>query len=633
MADEVKIHLKGDDANLKSVLGRSENTVKGFGSSVKKVFAAIAVAVAAKKIFDFGKKLLSLYAVQEKAEARMAAVVKATGGAAGFTTQQMKDMAKALQDVTTFGDETILGAQAIIATFKNIRGDNFKRTTQAAADMASVMQTDLKGSAMQVAKALQDPLRGLTMLTRVGVTFTEQQKEMVKGFMETGDVMKAQGVILDELEGQFGGASKAMAETFTGRWEQMKNTIGDVGEQLATAFIPILEEMIPIIEKVGAFVVNLVPIFLKMTQTAIGWAKSLVTFLKPAFDFLVEAGIYAFTALQVAIENWRDTAKIYITSFQLAYVKAFNSLVHWLTQVIPDALQWFGRNWAKIFQDLANLQITIYANMLRNAAEFVRGWYAILSGEANEFKWVGLTEGFESALEELPKIAERKKGRLEKVLERELGSLQTKMGDKIGERLEENRNKFFDMFEKKAAPKLDDIVGAPSLDFDVSQKEKKEKDKKKKELKDAKEASSSFEDLVSLNKRITAAAMGIKQPEDKIEAAIKQIGKDQVDAINASDEATKNQMSFIEIIPKAVGDAIAANDQFWSQFEFTPEPKAPVDFGGGATDPSQWKVSFDKTEGTQKKQLTQQEEQTKVLKLNLAESKKIVKLNFGGLRP
>lgn len=273
MADEVKILIKGDDADLQRALKGSEKSVKGFGAGVKKVMIGLGIAVAAKAIislgkqaFAFGKSMLDLFNEQEKAEARIGAVLKATGEAAGFNKQQMLDMASAMQQVTVHGDEMVLGAQAIIATFRNITGDQFKDTLMLAADLADVMQVDLKSAAMQLGKALNDPAKGMTMLTRAGVTFTDSQKEQVKALQESGDMIGAQRVILKELENQFGGAAAAAANTFGGKMTQMKNRLGDAGEKIGKALIPVLELIAPILEKALVVIENAIPAFTRFVE-------------------------------------------------------------------------------------------------------------------------------------------------------------------------------------------------------------------------------------------------------------------------------------------------------------------------------------------------------------------------------
>lgn len=171
---------------------------------------------------------------QERVEKQLQAVLKSTEHAAGLTARQLRNMADELQSVTTFGDEAVIGMQNVLLTFTNIGGAGgiFERTTSTILDMSAALGTDLKNQSIQVGKALNDPIRGVSALAEVGVQFTEQQRELIKELVETNRVAEAQTVILDELQKEFGGSAKAAAETFGGALKQLQNAWGDVLEEM-----------------------------------------------------------------------------------------------------------------------------------------------------------------------------------------------------------------------------------------------------------------------------------------------------------------------------------------------------------------------------------------------------------------
>jgi len=180
---------------------------------------------------------------QEKAEKQLEAVLKSTGEAAGFQKDQLLEMAAALQKVTTFGDETIIGAQNILLTFTKIKGDVFPAAIETILDMSQALGNDLKGSAIQLGKALNDPIRGVSALAEVGVSFTEQQREQITAMVEAGNVMGAQQVILKELSVESGGSGRAALATYGGRLTQVHNEIGDLAEMIGAALMPRIEEL------------------------------------------------------------------------------------------------------------------------------------------------------------------------------------------------------------------------------------------------------------------------------------------------------------------------------------------------------------------------------------------------------
>ncbi|MDD5049616.1 MAG: phage tail tape measure C-terminal domain-containing protein, partial [Methanoregulaceae archaeon] len=97
-------------------------------------------------------------------------------------------------------------------------------------DVATALKTDLKSAALQVGKALNDPVLGMTALSRSGIQFSEAQKEVVKELVKTGDTVGAQKIILKELETQFGGSAEAARNTLGGALASLKNAFGDLLE-------------------------------------------------------------------------------------------------------------------------------------------------------------------------------------------------------------------------------------------------------------------------------------------------------------------------------------------------------------------------------------------------------------------
>lgn len=228
-----------------TVRGRSQfdRVMGGVHTSLKSVQARMnAVAVHAKRMLlvmtgGIGV-MLKLSADQEKAEAKLEAVLEATGHAAGLSAEELKKYASQLQAVTTYGDEATIAAMGMLASFKNIKGDQFKETIKAAQDMSTVMDQDLKSSIVMLGKALNDPAIGLTAMTRAGVTFSKEQQDVIKNLAKTNRLAEAQTMILKELRSEFGGAAEKEAKTFGGRMVQLKNAIGDLGEQIGGAFVP-----------------------------------------------------------------------------------------------------------------------------------------------------------------------------------------------------------------------------------------------------------------------------------------------------------------------------------------------------------------------------------------------------------
>ncbi|AOH36880.1 phage tail length tape measure family protein [Luteimonas sp. JM171] len=167
---------------------------------------------------------------QENAMRQLEARLQSTGHAAGLTHKELVDMAAGFQQVTTFGDEAVIEGQALMLTFTNIGREVFPQALEAALNLSTGMGTDLTSAVRLVGRALHDPVRGLTQLSRVGVTLSKEQETLVRRLVETGRHAEAQGIILGELETKFGGAARAARDTFGGALEALKNAFGDLLE-------------------------------------------------------------------------------------------------------------------------------------------------------------------------------------------------------------------------------------------------------------------------------------------------------------------------------------------------------------------------------------------------------------------
>jgi hypothetical protein len=202
-------------------------------SAFKGLLPALGAAAIIAGIVKIGKASLEAYDIQAKAEAKVLQTIKSTSGAAGRSLDQLKAQATALQNETLFGDEEILkGATSTLLTFTKVTGEQFDKAQKVVLDLSAAMGTDLQSSALQVGKALNAPVEGMTALSRSGIQFTDEQKKIVKQLVATGRAAEAQEVILSELNTQFGGQAAAQAKVGLGFWTQLKNRIGDASEVL-----------------------------------------------------------------------------------------------------------------------------------------------------------------------------------------------------------------------------------------------------------------------------------------------------------------------------------------------------------------------------------------------------------------
>jgi len=220
--------------------------LSGAKGAIAPIAGLVAAAFATGVIVDWGQAQVKSLARIETINTQTATAIKSTGGAAGVTAEHVEDLAGRLENLTATEAESIQKGANLLLTFKNIRNeagegnDIFDQTTVAMVDMARAMGTDAEGGAIQLGKALNDPIKGIAALARVGITFTEDQKDLIATLVESGEVMEAQKIILAELNSQFGGSAQAYAQTYAGKVDLLGHAWGTFGETIFQQVMPAL---------------------------------------------------------------------------------------------------------------------------------------------------------------------------------------------------------------------------------------------------------------------------------------------------------------------------------------------------------------------------------------------------------
>jgi hypothetical protein len=208
--------------------------LKSAAVSAKGLLLAIAPIAAVTAVFGSIASALGALVTSgdtaENSQKRMAALIKTTGGAAGFSAAQIHEFARGLAADTLASTKDIETAAAKLITYNKVTGDAFKRTLELSQDLAEVGFGSLEENANRLGKALQDPLRGISALAEVGVSFTATQKAMIRSMVDAGETAKAQGLILDALAGQVGGAGKSQGGLAAG-FDLLGQRVGEFFEK------------------------------------------------------------------------------------------------------------------------------------------------------------------------------------------------------------------------------------------------------------------------------------------------------------------------------------------------------------------------------------------------------------------
>lgn len=217
-ADGTKTSTDGMGFSLESLAGKLATTVS---------IGALAV-----KGFELLKASIDAYGESELVAAQVNAVLQSTNEIAGVTAEEIDNIADSLSKMSGADDEAIKRGEALLLTFTRIGSDVFPQATEAALNMSMAMGTDLQSSIIQVGKALNEPIEGVSALRRVGVQLTDQQEEQIRKFVEVNDIVSAQKIILGELETQFGGVAAMMGDTMIGSANKLKVAWGNLLETL-----------------------------------------------------------------------------------------------------------------------------------------------------------------------------------------------------------------------------------------------------------------------------------------------------------------------------------------------------------------------------------------------------------------
>lgn len=225
--------LDGAAGEVRGSLEATAGRLGPLGAALTRLGPAGLVAGAALGGIVFGLKAsLEAAAEAEASYRRLEAVLKATGDASGLTAGQIANFAEEMEAATLASAESVMDAAAILATFRSVAGDTFTRALRLAQDLAAVFGQDLRGSAVQLGKALEDPVEGINALRRVGVSFTASQRDLIASLVETGQTAAAQKVILDALEQQVGGAGAAEATGLTGAANRLSDAWGNLLKEI-----------------------------------------------------------------------------------------------------------------------------------------------------------------------------------------------------------------------------------------------------------------------------------------------------------------------------------------------------------------------------------------------------------------
>lgn len=220
-----------NDATIKIM-----DNMEGLARKASTFFTAPIIALAGAAI--------KLYSTEREAVAQVAQGLISTKNISQKTLQDLTQQAENFQRNTILGNDEILRQMTTqLLTFTNIAGASFDRSQRAILDISAKLDptmNNLQSIAIQVGKALNDPIANLSALSRSGIQFSEQQKEMVERLWKSNKILEAQSIILTEIETQYGGTAQVLAKNSTGV-KQFRNALSDLIELFGRDLFPVFK--------------------------------------------------------------------------------------------------------------------------------------------------------------------------------------------------------------------------------------------------------------------------------------------------------------------------------------------------------------------------------------------------------
>lgn len=374
MAERLEIHISTDARKAESEVSSLTKTFSVLGNvaatvaKVGLVAAGIGVAALATGLTLVIKEAAEAQEIQ----AQLNAVLQSTGGIAGVTAEEVNGLAAALQRTTRFSDDMVVSGENILLTFTNIGSNIFPQATQTMLDMSQALGQDLQSSAIQLGKALQDPILGVTALRRVGVNFNESQQELITSLVESGNLLEAQNMILRELQTEFGGSAVAAGQTFAGQLDILKNSAAELAETLGIGLLGILDGPLGTAFTGISNVVNDLSDRFNQFFTNVDAGMSPVQAFRYAFESIIPPGFQGlFNAI---LDGFRE----------LELVLADPEVQSALREVGSALLEMFNQNMQANITDLTSL-IRAFSNTILHSGPAI---IAVLNAVADVLKIV-----------------------------------------------------------------------------------------------------------------------------------------------------------------------------------------------------------------------------------------------------
>jgi hypothetical protein len=239
MAVNIPIISEFDGKGIKKAIAQFkqlETTSEKAQFAIKKaaVPAAAALGGLALALGDATKAAME----DQQEQAALALTLQNVTGAGKAQTAQIEDQISAMSRASGIADtEYRKSLEALVRGTKDV--DLAMKDMNLVMDISTALQTDSSTVADALAKAYQGNFKALRSLS-------PEMSTMIKEGASLNEIM-------DVLGGTFGGATAKSAETAAGKMKILTNSLGETKESIGAALLPVLEAVLPVLNKFAAW--------------------------------------------------------------------------------------------------------------------------------------------------------------------------------------------------------------------------------------------------------------------------------------------------------------------------------------------------------------------------------------------
>ena len=261
------------------------------------VAATAGLAVFAKDSIQGAQESLQIHKVFESQLHRL-------GAAGKLAFKDSVQFAGDFGDAIGQDDDRVLAVVNKLSTFPNafrkgaLGAQAMERATKAAFDLEATGIGSAESNIIGIGKALDNPIKGMTALSKAGVSFSEAETASIKAAVARGDIAKAQQILLKGIESN----AKGAAEAGVSGMDKLKARLANIGEGFAgellpkiNAFADVLSSKLPgaaafveaAFRKIGPVIGTVVAAFAANLPGVIAGVRDAFAALQPALSAIV----------------------------------------------------------------------------------------------------------------------------------------------------------------------------------------------------------------------------------------------------------------------------------------------------------------------------------------------------------